>query len=106
MHTPTHPTTWPGHAHGARAPQARETPLSPTEVIVGLQDGTIGAHLTPAQREEAIEALDGDTLLPVVRRALPPGAWAGHTPAHPGMWGGLMGHTASAANDSTTRRHA
>lgn len=95
-----HTTTWPGHAYGARAPEARETPLSPTEVIVGLQDRTIGAELTPAQRDEAIEALGGDALLPIVRVAVPAGAWAGHTPAHPGMWGGLLACTASAANDA------
>lgn len=97
--------TWPGHAYGVRAPRGRETPLSPAEVLVGLQDGTIGAHLTPAQREEAMEALGGDTLLPVVRRARPAGAWRGHKPTHQGVWGGLMGRT-RAANDSTTRRHA
>lgn len=101
-----HTTTWPGHAYGARAPEARETPLSPAEVIVGLNDRTIGADLTAAQREEAIEALGGDALLPIVRLARAAGAWQGHTPAHPGMWGGLLTHAAPAANDSNTRRHA
>jgi hypothetical protein len=106
MNRNTTPTDWPGRTYGVRAPVEHETPLSTAEVIVGLQDRTIRPHLSTEQRKAAIDALIGDDLLPITRLAVPAGAWRGHTPTNPGLWGGLLAAGARAANDNQARRHA
>jgi hypothetical protein len=59
-------------------------------VIFAINRRMIGANMLPAQREEAIEALSGDPLLPVVQVLVPAGNWVGHAPARRGIWGGLL----------------
>lgn len=59
-------------------------------MIFAIHHHLIGDDMLPAQREEAIEALGGDALLPVVQVVVPAGDWVGHAPASRGIWGGLL----------------